>query len=289
MRHRILLALGCLVCSCAETGQDRVAIPLFVTGTEMSEPILTAGDVPVTLERADLAFGPLYLCAGSQAGHLCDTARLEWLESVVVDVIDPTPQRAGDLVGVTGSVRSWMYDLGISSQLTRGEPFVLEAAHELGGVSLVLSGRADVNGIELPFSAAVPIQQEEQTEIGVPVVRRSASDIFAHDVKIDEPGLGIRFDPEPWVRGIDFRAYIEDASCTAGGPEHVCAGLLEQTCDADGTVASSRDCGALGQACLVRIGCAEQLILEPGSQAFRSVRNALVSGERPAFEWGFSP
>ena len=82
------------------------------------------GDVSVTIDRADLAFGPLYLCAGATAGDLCDTARFEWLDSAVVDTTLSDPVKVGELSGVTGTVRSWMYDLGLSSQLTREAPFI---------------------------------------------------------------------------------------------------------------------------------------------------------------------
>lgn len=269
---------------CAETGQDRTRVPLFVAGTDVSEPILAVGEVPVTIERAQLAFGPLYLCAGATAGDLCDTARLEWLESIVVDTTDSQPAAAGELFGITGPVRSWMYDLGISSQLTRTTPFVLDAASELGGASLVIEGRAVVDGIELPFAGSVVIQQTDETELGVPVVRKSASEAFFRDIGTEESGLVVRFDPGAWVRGIDFRTLVATDTCSAAGPAIVCDGTVERTCE-DGTELSRRDCGELGQVCSPEQGCSDGLTLEPSSEAYRSVRNALVSQGRPSFEW----
>lgn len=277
--------IAALVISCAETGQDRVSIPLRVAGTDVSAGITAAGDVRVVLTRADLAFGALYLCSSLQAGELCDTARLEWLESVVIDAINDEPADAGALIGVTGPVRSWMFDLGLSSQLTHAEPVVLDAARELGGVSLVLEGEASLSGMLVPFHAAIPVQQVDETELGVPVIRKSTSERFSHDVSVAEMGLVVRFDPAPWVRGVDFRRFVEDGSCTSGGPDLLCAGSVEQLCAKDGSVRSSRDCDALGQVCLAGQGCADQLDIEPETAAFRSLRNALVSGERPTFEW----
>jgi hypothetical protein len=198
----------------------------------------------VTLERADLAFGPLYLCAGTTAGDLCDTARIEWLGSVVVNALAPSPERAGNLTGVTGAVRSWMYDLGISSQLSRSEPFVLDAAAALGDTSLLLRGRADIAGVEMSFDASVRIEQADDTELGVPVVRKSTSETFRHEVSGHEQGLTVRFDPATWVHGLDFGSY----------------------------------CGPAGD-------CPEHVTLEPDTEAFRSLRNALVSAGRPVFEW----
>lgn len=249
MKFRRFLPLTLALSSgCTDTGQDRVSVPLFLAGVDVSMPFMAVGDVSVTLDRADLAFGPLYLCAGATAGDLCDTARLEWLDAAVVDTTSTTPVRAGQLEGVTGSIRSWMYDLGISSQLTRAEPFVLEAARELGDVSFLVEGWADIRGVQLPFSARVPVQQTETTELGVPVVRKSTSESFFRDVTAEELGLVVRFDPRSWVRSIDFRAHVGDEACLAG-----------TTC--------------------------EEWTLGPDSEAFRSLRNALVSGARPTFEW----
>jgi hypothetical protein len=273
---------------CAETGQDRIRVALFVAGTGVPDPIVAVGDVLITIDRADLAFGPLYLCAGATAGDLCDTARLEWLDTVVVDTTLSEPATAGELVGITGSVQSWMYDLGISSQLTRPTPFILAAASELGGASFVLEGRAAVDGIELPFSASVPIQQTDDTELGVPVIRKSTTEAFFRDVGNDEAGLVVRFDPGAWVRGIDFRPYATGDACAPAGPAVACERTLEQTCQ-DGVELSRRDCGELGQVCLPGQGCAERLTIEADSEAFRSLRNALVSGGRPSFEWDYVP
>jgi hypothetical protein len=214
MRRALSFLALCALPSCVEMSQEHISVPLFVAGTDVTEPMLTVGDVPVVLERADLAFGPLVFCAGTQAGGFCDTARLEWLDSVVVDALDGSARRAGELYGVTGVVRSYMYDLGISSQLTRAEPFVLDAAAELGGMSVVLSGVATVGDQDVPFRAEMPIQQESQTELGVPVIRKSASARFSHDVGPHEAGLLVRFDPRAWLRGVDFRPHVEEGCCT---------------------------------------------------------------------------
>lgn len=280
-----LLVAALLGAACADTGQGRAAIALFVAGTAASEPLVATGDVPVRIDRADLAFGPLYLCAGATAGDLCDTARLEWLDAVVVDTLNPVPAAAGELSGVTGTVRSWMYDLGISSQLTRSEPFVLGAAQQLGDASFVLEGRATVGAVELPFFAAVPIRQTDTTELGVPVVRKSTTDAFLHDVTGDEAALVVRFDPAAWVRSVDFRPYVADESCALAGATIACQGNTESTCDGAGASVSTRDCSELGQVCSPGQGCANALTLEPDGEAFRSLRNTLITAGRPLFEW----
>ncbi|MCA9577952.1 MAG: hypothetical protein R3B40_22595 [Polyangiales bacterium] len=282
---RVLTALApfcvLLVLGCAESSQTRVQVPLEVQGTASAGPRMALGAVPVTLTRADLAFGPLYLCAGAQAGELCETARLEWLDTVVVDALDPTAQEAGTLYGVSGVVQSWMFDLGISAQLTRDEPFVLDAAEALDGASLVLEGSAEVSGITVPFVARVPVQQTDATELGVPVVRKSSSDVFREDVDGAERALQVRFDPAAWLAGVDLRSLVTFETCAPDETALRCDGVVEWTCDA-GTN-TSRDCGALGQVCAPGAGCVDQVELAPGSEPFRALRNALVAGQRPTF------
>ena len=283
---RQIFTCGCalLLTACAETSQERVQVPFEVAGTAPAGAIVALGDVPVTLTRADLAFGPLYLCAGTQAGELCETARLEWLDSVVVDALDATPQPAGDLYGVSGSVQSWMYDLAISAQLTQREPVVLEAAEALGGYSLVLEGSAVVSGVTLPFVAEVPVQQTSATELGVPVVRKSQTDEFFHDVTGAEQALQLRFDPATWLASMDLRSYVEFETCAPEQAGVVCDGLVEWTC-VPGEAGTSRDCSATSDVCVAGVGCADHVTISPTSEAFRALRNALTAGARPEFVW----
>lgn len=271
--------------SCSDTGQDRVEIPLYASGSDVSSPVMAVGGVPVTILRADLAFGPLYLCAGNTAGDLCETARLQWLDAAVIDTTSDEQVSIGTLEGVSGSVRSWMYDLGISSQLTRSEPYVLPAAEQLGDASFVLEGLVTLGGIDLPFSAAVPIRQSDTTELGVPVIRKGSDVQFVRDVTGTEAGLTLHFDPASWVSRLDFTALIENAACSAGGSAIVCQEQLELTCDEGGEMESSRDCSQLGQVCLAGRGCTEELVLEPESETYRSLSIALLTTGRPSFEW----
>lgn len=284
-----VVLLGSLGIACVDVGRAQISVPLFVAGTEVTGPITGMGDAQIELDRAELAFGPLYICAGAQAGELCETARLEWLEAVGIDALDPTAHEVGELTGLEGSVRSWMFDLGMVSLLTQQQPLILPAAQQLGDSSLRLAGRASVSGVTIPFTAAVVVQQEEQTEIGVPVVRKSSSEVFEHEVMAGEPGLLVRFDARTWVSEIDFAALLEDASCTPEGPPLVCAGQLEQTCDPGGALLEQRDCAALGQVCVRGLGCTTSVDFVPETQGYRAIHNQLTAGPRPSFEWEFSP
>jgi len=284
MRFVSLIFCACLFAGCAKTGQDRVALPLYVAGTAVTEPVIATGEVPITIERAVLAFGPLYLCAGTTAGELCETARLEWLESVVVDTLAVDPVQAGMLTGVTGTVQSWMYDLGISSQLTASEPYVLDAARQLDGASFVIEGRAIVDGIDVPFSASIPVQQSERTEVGVPVVRKSSSEFLFQDIQSEDLTLTLRFNPAAIVSSLDLRSYVTTQTCASDELPIVCDGTIERQCS-DNIEVSNRDCGLSGLVCLPAKGCADRVVIDPDTEAYRSLRNALVGIGRPTFDW----
>ena len=117
----VLLALV----GCSDASQDFVEVDLEVSGTPVEDHELE--DLTVTLSRADVAFGPLYLCPGRQAGENCETARLEWTESAVVDGLDEESTKVGVMTGVTGPILSWMFDYGITSLLTQQQPVELRA------------------------------------------------------------------------------------------------------------------------------------------------------------------
>ena len=203
---KTLLPLVFVLCTaCIDTSQRSIDLPLRLAGTAPTVPIL-AGDWAVTLTEARLAFGPLYLCAGAQAGTLCETARAEWLGSAVVDALSGTEVEAGRISGVSGPVRSYMYDLGIVSLLTQQSPVVLEAAAALSGSSLVLRGSAKRGADVVRFGTDLPVRQEEGTEIGVSVVRKSGNEPFSYELTGDEAGLTIRFDASVWVSQVDFAA-----------------------------------------------------------------------------------
>ena len=65
--ERLVLLVG-LLAGCGRPGAVETSIPLMVAGTELEAPIEGRDGWSIELSRADLAFGPLYLCSGVKAG-----------------------------------------------------------------------------------------------------------------------------------------------------------------------------------------------------------------------------
>ena len=289
-RSLLTASLALALLGCLETGQEATTVELSVAGTDTSGPIEGRGGVPITLERADVAFGPLYLCAGFTAGTLCDEALAEWPDAVVVDTLSSEPSRVGTMAALSGVTHSYMYDYGIVSRLTTpGMPLVTPAAEELGRASVVVEGRAEIQGQVVPFLLAIRIEQMEEVEQGVPVVRSGESDGI--DAEISPAGrsqLLVRFDPSSWLTQADFSTLVEDAACEVGD-ELRCAGAVEQRCDADGSTLEVRDCGAIGQVCVREMGCVERVEVPQNGQIARSLRAAVEAGRRASFDFSIGP
>lgn len=214
-RGFVSLALASLLLAgCGEAPQSEHSLDLVARAVEPGVLILTDG-TEITLTRAELAFGPLYLCPGPTAGQACAVARLEWLGSAVVDLRDGGEQPLGELTGVTGAVHSWMFDYGITSLLTEKAPFVSPAAEELGERSLVVEGTALVNGSAIAFSLAVRVAQGAEVEQGVQVVRSSASDGFDDEVTLDTEELRVEFDVGPWLLALSGSDFCPENTCEA--------------------------------------------------------------------------
>ncbi len=233
--------------ACLDVGLDEVTIPVSLAGTAPGGPIDVRGGFRVELRRADLAFGPLRLCAGERANGLCDTARAEWLDSAVVDALSDEAALAGELHGSAGVVRSAMYDLGIVSLLAQRDPLVLSAAEALGQSSLALEGTATRADSSFNFSAQLRIEQAEDVERGTPVVRLASSPDQVHDLGAPGSALTLRFDASSWLADVDFEALLASPVCQPT--------------------------------------CTDPLVFTAGSQAERAIYIELVAGARPTFEW----
>ncbi|MGE0786477.1 MAG: hypothetical protein AB7S26_12475 [Sandaracinaceae bacterium] len=280
-RAHFAIALPLMLAGCLDTSVVATEIPLSVHGAPHADPIEGPNGALITLSRADVAFGPLYLCSGPTAGELCDRALAEWTDAVVVDGLSADPVTVGPMPALTGTARSYMYDLGIVSLLSADDPLVTDAARSLDGASVVIEGDVSLDGQTLAVTVRVPVRQSDSVERGVPVIRSGTSESFEAAVLPDgRTHLDVRFDPAGWLERADFATLFEDRAC-APGDDVVCAGPIAQTCADDGTVISTEDCGASSRACVRGAGCTEHVTLTEDDAIGRALRTAASSGTRP--------
>ncbi len=190
---------------CVDTGRSYVEVPFRARG-EMRAPF-DVNDWSIDLSRADLAMGPLYLCATESASpEFCDAATLEMLETVTIDALDSSPRELGTLRGITGTVRSAMWDYGMSWLGTASRPRTNPGAPE--GHSAVFSGVAThLDGRRFEFECALDISP---IMAGALVVRGRR--IEAHSISDDGEMLTLVFEPRAWIRRLDFERLATRAS-----------------------------------------------------------------------------
>jgi len=166
------LWLATILSSCAgDTGRDFVELPLRVRGEGVE---FAAGERNVRLTRADVAVGPLYLCAAESADpELCDVALAERLDVVIIDGLDDSARSVGELAATTGRVRSSFFDYGISWLLTEQGPRAMPGAP--GGHSAVFEGQASRDGEQVRFRLAIDLEPIAPGDAAVSARRTSHS------------------------------------------------------------------------------------------------------------------
>jgi hypothetical protein len=201
----LLLALGAF--GCGHTGRDYVAFDMFGEGVE--DPTFEVDGWQVTLERADVAFGPAYFCAtDSTVMDMCATALAELLEPATVDALDPSPQPLGEVQGVTGTVRTGFHDYGVYWLKTQARPTTSPAAPE--GHSAVFEGVAVRDDDELRFEARVRLEPRLEGTAAVIGVRT------VHELTPATRALTVHLDPVAWWSRLDFDALAEAAPDDGG-------------------------------------------------------------------------
>lgn len=200
-RDSLLLACALVVAACGDTGGENFSYPL--TGLGVAPGAFPVGDWQVSLEVADVAVGPIYICATAAASpDLCDVALAEFTEVATIDALAGT-QTLGAIDARPGEPRSAMLDYGISWFTTASKPRALgELGHSAHLVGTAVRGDQSVS-----FDAIVDV---------VPPLRGSPAVVGAraHSETQDEGSrLELRVDPRAWLTGVDFDALA------AAGPE----------------------------------------------------------------------
>jgi hypothetical protein len=189
--------LWLLLAGCGDTGQEHVELPLTATGTA-AHPV-ALGDATLTLTRADAAFGPVYLCA-SEAGRaeLCEVAVAEFLGTVPVHALDPSPQSLGQLNATAGNIRSGLFDYGISWLLTQNEPRANPGAVE--GHSAILEGTLTRGARSIRFRATIDASPRMSGDLAV------NGQVTRFTIAGPLDTLEITADPHFWVSNLDAEA-----------------------------------------------------------------------------------
>ena len=186
--------LTLLLTACGQTGQERLAVDVAARGGPQT---FTAGLWDVTLTEALVAVGPIYWCATAAASaDLCPAATFELRESATMDGLAVEPQLIGSATGVTGEVRSAVYDYGISWLTTQNEP--TPTSGSIDGRSARFAGVATTAGRSLAFTAVLDVEPQIQGTYAVQGARAAAT--IAPPTTL----LTLTARPDLWFAAVDF-------------------------------------------------------------------------------------
>ena len=187
-----------LVAACGSTGAEPFHYPMVATGAPAEA--FAVGDWQVTLTRADVAVGPVYLCTTAAASpDLCAVAIGEFTDIAVIDALDPAAQPLGDIEARPGDVRSAMLDYGISWFTTQTSPAPLGDLEH----SARITGTAVLGDMSLGFDATVDV---------TPPMRGSLALVGLHavtDAPDEDSRLELQVDVRGWLTSVDFDALAQ--------------------------------------------------------------------------------
>lgn len=192
-----VLALAAILgAGCVDAGRTRVSLPVHGAGTGVRT--FEAGAYSVTLEEARIAWGPAYFCTTPFADvDLCPTALAEVRSAATIDVLDDTPQLIGELEGISGTVRSTMFDYGITWLLPAPapapDPGAVDGTHSARFVGSAARG-STITRFVLDVDMR-PIASGVSAAHGVPTT---------HVLSARPDALVVRFDPARLFAGADF-------------------------------------------------------------------------------------
>lgn len=195
----VLLAIAPLA-ACGATGREELTYPL-VARAAPPDPFVVDG-VTVTLDRAEVAFGPLYLCATAAASSdLCPSAQAELADAAVVDLLAGEDQSLGDIHGVSGAIRSATWDYGLTWFATQTQVDALPEAPD--GHAAVFEGTISRGPDSIAFALRVDARPQFQ---GSRTVQGAPARADVDDAAVT---LVVAFDAAAWLRGVDFAALLD--------------------------------------------------------------------------------
>lgn len=186
-----------LLAACNDTGRAYVDIPLHAVGGP--DRLETDDGWSVSITRAELALGPIWLCATESASpEFCDASVLELTDSVRIDALDPEMQLLATMRGVTGTARSVMFDYGISWLPTASRARPTSGA--IDGHSARFEARAThTDGRTFELACDLDLLPPMQ---GAVVIRGQR--IEAREIVSSDDALVVRVDATRWLSRLDY-------------------------------------------------------------------------------------
>jgi len=199
-RDALGLCAALAVLSCGDSGGTRYEIPATAYGTQ-ARAVEIDGAI-LRLTRAEIAFGPLYLCATESAeSELCGTALAELLSTRLVDGLAKDAQRLGTIEATSGTIRSGFFDYGITWGLTQQAPRPNPGAMQH---SARLEGEIELDdGSSYTFHAEVDINPLSPGDAAVNGLKTR------HELSRNTQSLSVTFDPSAWLTRVKLEKLLE--------------------------------------------------------------------------------
>lgn len=188
----------------------------------------------VELEEARLLLGPVFFYSAQPRAGLLErligprrvyacaaeaqfdkgTILGELRRQVLVDLLDPQATSLGATRGETGFCRMFELHIHPPGKLTDGPPAAALAAH--GDESVVISGKASRNGVDVHFTGAMTLPETGTLRV--------VGNIAAEVEFEPRPGfLQLTVHPERWLQNADFGSLLDaENNCLVHEDDGIC-------------------------------------------------------------------